>query len=50
MLFGETRVHRSERADSCDTLPAALPLFAGGLSALGLLGWRRKRTARSIAA
>ena len=24
-------------------LPAALPLFAGGLSALGLLGWRRKR-------
>jgi hypothetical protein len=26
-------------------LPAALPLFAGGLGALGLLGWRRKRTA-----
>jgi hypothetical protein len=24
-------------------LPAALPLFATGLSALGLLGWRRKR-------
>jgi hypothetical protein len=24
-------------------LPAALPLFAGGLGALGLLGWRRKR-------
>jgi hypothetical protein len=24
-------------------LPAALPLFAGGLSAMGLLGWRRKR-------
>jgi hypothetical protein len=23
-------------------LPAALPLFAGGLGALGLLGWRRK--------
>jgi hypothetical protein len=31
-------------------LPAALPLFAGGLGALGLLGWRRKRTARSVAA
>jgi hypothetical protein len=31
-------------------LPAALPLFAGGLGALGLLGLRRKRTARSIAA
>jgi hypothetical protein len=25
-------------------LPAALPLFATGLSALGLLGWRRKQT------
>ena len=24
-------------------LPAALPLFAGGLGALGFLGWRRKR-------
>jgi hypothetical protein len=24
-------------------LPAALPLFAGGLGALSLLGWRRKR-------
>jgi len=26
-------------------LPAALPLFAGGLGALGLFGWRRKRKA-----
>jgi len=26
-------------------LPAALPLFATGLSALGLLGWRRRRKA-----
>jgi len=26
-------------------LPAALPLFATGLGALGLLGWRRKRRA-----
>ncbi len=24
-------------------VPAALPLFAGGLGAIGLLGWRRKR-------
>jgi hypothetical protein len=24
-------------------LPAALPLFATGLGALGLLGWRRKQ-------
>jgi len=27
-------------------LPATLPLFATGLGALGLLGWRRKRMAR----
>ncbi len=26
-------------------LPAAFPLFAGGLGLLGLLGWRRKRKA-----
>ena len=30
-------------------LPAALPLFAGGLGALGVLGWRRKRQ-RNLAA
>jgi hypothetical protein len=31
-------------------LPATLSLFAGGLGALGLLGWRRKRktSSRSI--
>jgi hypothetical protein len=28
-------------------LPAALPLFATGLGALGLLGWRRKRKAEA---
>jgi hypothetical protein len=31
-------------------LPAALPLFAGGLGVLGLLGWRRKRKAAALAA
>jgi hypothetical protein len=31
-------------------LPAALPLFAGGLGVLGLLGWRRKRKAAAVAA
>jgi hypothetical protein len=31
-------------------LPGALPLFATGLGALGLLGWRRKRTARAVVA
>ena len=30
-------------------LPAALPLFATGLGALGLMGWRRKRKARAAA-
>jgi hypothetical protein len=35
---------------SSTPLPAALPLFATGLGALGLLGWRTKRTARSVAA
>jgi len=28
---------------SAAPLPAALPLFASGLGAMGLLGWRRKR-------
>jgi len=28
-------------------LPAALPLFATGIGALGLLGWRRKRKAQA---
>jgi hypothetical protein len=31
---------------SATPLPAALPLFATGLGALGLLGWRRKRKAQ----
>ena len=31
-------------------LPGALPLFASGLGALGLLGWRRKRKAAALAA
>jgi hypothetical protein len=31
-------------------LPAALPLFATGLGALGLIGWRRKRKAAAVAA
>jgi hypothetical protein len=32
---------------SSTQLPAALPLFATGLGALGLLGWRRQRRAQS---
>jgi hypothetical protein len=30
-------------------IPSALPLFATGLGALGLLGWRRKRKAQAAA-
>ena len=30
-------------------LPAALPLFATGLGAMGLFGWRRKRKAQAVA-
>ena len=29
-------------------IPAALPLFATGVGALGLLGWRRKRRAQTV--
>jgi hypothetical protein len=31
-------------------IPAALPLFASGLGALCLLGWRRKKKAAALAA
>jgi hypothetical protein len=31
-------------------IPAALPLFASGLGALGLFSWRRKRKAAALAA
>ena len=32
-------------AGAATPLPAALPLFASGLGAMGFLGWRRKRKA-----
>ena len=35
------------REATATPLPAALPLFATGLGALGLLGWRRKRKAQA---
>jgi hypothetical protein len=40
----------AETAPPSTPLPAALPLFASGLGALGLLGWRRKRKNAAIAA
>jgi hypothetical protein len=35
----------AQKRGCAGALPAALPLFAAGLGALGLLGWRRKRRA-----
>jgi uncharacterized membrane protein len=46
--FGPGQVHATLWVDppALQTpLPATLPLFATGLGALGLLGWRRKKTA-----
>ena len=37
-------------SDPVVPLPAALPLFATGLGALGLLGWRRKKKAKALSA
>jgi hypothetical protein len=39
----------ADSISSATPLPAALPLFATGLGALGLLGWRRKRKAQAAA-
>jgi len=51
MTSGETGVTITYNyTPSAVPLPAALPLFATGLGALGLLGWRRKRKAAAIAA
>ncbi len=41
--FFDTRYFTGGYAVAATPLPAALPLFAGGLGAVGLLGWRRKR-------
>jgi hypothetical protein len=41
--FGQDRISIFASDPAPAPLPAALPLFATGLGALGLLGWRRKR-------
>jgi hypothetical protein len=40
----------TEIINATTPIPAALPLFASGLGALGLLGWRRKRKASAAIA
>jgi hypothetical protein len=47
---GTSNIGTVDIAVTTTPLPAALPLFAGGLGALGLFGWRRKRKAAAIAA
>jgi hypothetical protein len=41
--FVDTRYFTGGEAVATTPLPAALPLFATGLGAMGLLGWRKKR-------
>ena len=49
--WGQGAVQRFELDVVTSTpLPAALPLFATGLGALGLFGWRRKKKAAALAA
>ena len=48
--FGEVIANPGSWTVSTTPLPAALPLFAAGLGALGLLGWRRKRKDRTAIA
>ena len=48
--LGRADIQVTALAASETPLPAALPLFATGLGALGLLGWRRKKKAAATAA
>jgi hypothetical protein len=44
-----TSVQFASDVEATTPIPAALPLFATGLGALSLLGWRRKRKAQATA-
>ena len=46
---GELILDVSTATPTATPLPAALPLFATGLGAMGLFGWRRKRKADATA-
>ena len=48
--FVESGVPNTQYAGFLTPLPAALPLFAAGLGAMGLFGWRKKRKAQTLAA
>lgn len=48
--FGDYSVDNIVLESTAAPLPAALPLFATGLAALGLLGCRRKRKDAALAA
>jgi hypothetical protein len=48
--FAIDNVTFDQPLSSATPLPAALPLFATGLGAMGLLGWRRKRKNAALAA
>jgi hypothetical protein len=45
--FGTTQAQTTLTALEATPIPAALPLFASGLGAFGLLRWRRKRSCRT---
>jgi hypothetical protein len=47
--YGADRLGAVDLAAAATPLPAALPLFASGLGALGVLGWRRKKKAKATA-
>jgi hypothetical protein len=49
-VFGEFTSGGGGVGGGAVPLPAALPLFATGLGALGLLSWRRKRKTAAVAA
>jgi len=49
-FFGTDAVLAQFVVTASTPVPAALPLFATGLGALGLLGWRRKRKTAALAA
>jgi hypothetical protein len=45
--YEERRILREDNPGLATPLPATLPVFATGLGALGLLGWRRKRKTKA---